>query len=85
MAVEEPGVARQLVVVEYSPPDGEISTAPRAILKSLRQCASCPQYLLEDAVLARVAQILRSVDRAIEQEAFAMRLNHGPAIAEQQA
>jgi hypothetical protein len=32
------------------------------------QCASCPQYLLEDAVLARVDQILRQVDRETELE-----------------
>jgi len=40
------------------------------ILKGLPvlQCASCPQYLLEDAVLARVDQILSRVDGGIELE-----------------
>ena len=40
------------------------------ILKGLPvlQCSSCPQYLLEDAVLARVDQILRRVDGGIELE-----------------
>ena len=40
------------------------------ILKGLPvlQCASCPQYLLEDAVLARVDQILRRVDGGTELE-----------------
>ena len=40
------------------------------ILKGLPvfQCTSCPQYLLEDAVLARVDQILRRVDGATELE-----------------
>jgi YgiT-type zinc finger domain-containing protein len=40
------------------------------ILKDLPvlQCARCPQYLLEDAVLARVDQILRRVDGGIELE-----------------
>ena len=32
------------------------------------QCARCPQYLLEDAVLARVDDILRRVDAGSEQE-----------------
>ena len=32
------------------------------------QCAACPQYLLEDTVLARVDQILRRVDGGIELE-----------------
>ena len=32
------------------------------------QCARCPQYLLEDRVLARVDEILRRVDGAIELE-----------------
>ena len=32
------------------------------------QCARCPQYLLEDAVLARVDELLRRVDGAIELE-----------------
>ena len=40
------------------------------ILKGLPvlQCARCPQYLLEDAVLARVDEILRRVDAGIEIE-----------------
>lgn len=40
------------------------------ILKSLPvfQCANCPQYLIEDAVLARVDEILGRVDRGIELE-----------------
>jgi YgiT-type zinc finger domain-containing protein len=40
------------------------------ILKGLPvlQCARCPQYLLEDAVLARVDEILRQVDGGIELE-----------------
>ena len=32
------------------------------------QCANCPQYLLEDRVLARVDELLRRVDGAIELE-----------------
>ncbi|HEV8674745.1 MAG TPA: YgiT-type zinc finger protein [Methylomirabilota bacterium] len=32
------------------------------------QCASCPHYLIEDAVLARVDKILERVDRGIELE-----------------
>jgi YgiT-type zinc finger domain-containing protein len=40
------------------------------ILKGLPvlQCANCPEYLLEDAVLARVDQILGRVDGGIELE-----------------
>ena len=40
------------------------------ILKGLPvlQCANCPQYLLEDAVLARVDQILRQVGGGTELE-----------------
>ena len=40
------------------------------ILKGLPvfQCTRCPQYLLEDAVLARVDQILRRVDSGTELE-----------------
>jgi YgiT-type zinc finger domain-containing protein len=40
------------------------------ILKGLPvlQCVRCPQYLLEDAVLARVDEILRRVDGGIELE-----------------
>ncbi|MBM3219942.1 MAG: YgiT-type zinc finger protein [Candidatus Rokubacteria bacterium] len=32
------------------------------------QCGNCPQYLLEDAVLAEVDQILQRVDAAKELE-----------------
>jgi YgiT-type zinc finger domain-containing protein len=32
------------------------------------QCARCPQYLLEDGVLARVDEILRDIDGEIELE-----------------
>ena len=32
------------------------------------QCARCPQYLLEDRVLARVDELLRGVGRGIELE-----------------
>jgi YgiT-type zinc finger domain-containing protein len=40
------------------------------ILKSVPvwQCARCPQYLLEDRVLARVDEILRRVDAESELE-----------------
>jgi YgiT-type zinc finger domain-containing protein len=40
------------------------------ILKSLPvlQCGRCPQYLIEDAVLAHIDQILRRVDRGAELE-----------------
>jgi hypothetical protein len=40
------------------------------ILKSLPvlQCGRCPQYLIEDAVLAHVDQILRRVDGGAELE-----------------
>jgi YgiT-type zinc finger domain-containing protein len=40
------------------------------ILKGLPvpQCTNCPQYLLDDAVLARVDQILRRVDGGTELE-----------------
>jgi YgiT-type zinc finger domain-containing protein len=40
------------------------------ILKGLPvlQCARCPQYLLQDAVLARGDEILRRVDAGIEIE-----------------
>lgn len=40
------------------------------ILKSLPvlQCENCAQYLIEDAVLGRVDQILASVDGAAELE-----------------
>ena len=35
---------------------------------SVLQCTNCPQYLLEDAVLARVDQILGRVDGGVELE-----------------
>ena len=40
------------------------------VLKGLPvlQCTNCPQYLLEDDVLARVDQILGQVDARIELE-----------------
>ena len=40
------------------------------ILKDLPvlQCENCPQYLIEDAVLAHVDQILHRVDRGTELE-----------------
>lgn len=40
------------------------------ILKDLPvlQCKNCPQYLIEDAVLAHVDEILRHVDRDAELE-----------------
>lgn len=40
------------------------------ILKDLPvlQCSRCPQYLLEDPVLARVDQMLRRVEGGIELE-----------------
>ncbi len=40
------------------------------ILKNLPvlQCDACPQYLIEDAVLGRVDQILAAVDGAAELE-----------------
>lgn len=40
------------------------------ILKSLPvlQCANCPHYLIEDAVLARIDEILGRVDRGSELE-----------------
>ena len=40
------------------------------VLKELPvlQCTNCPQYLLEDSVLARIDQILGCVDGGIELE-----------------
>lgn len=32
------------------------------------QCVNCPEYLIEDAVLARVDEILARVDRGVEVE-----------------
>ena len=48
----------------------KVREAGIVILKDLPvwQCASCPQDLLEDAVLARVDQILRRVNGEIEME-----------------
>ena len=48
----------------------KVREAGIVILKGLPvlQCARCPQYLLEDAVLARVDDILRRVDAGIEIE-----------------
>lgn len=48
----------------------KVREAGIVILKGLPvlQCARCPQYLLEDAVLARVDDILRRVDARIEIE-----------------
>jgi YgiT-type zinc finger domain-containing protein len=66
----------------------KVREAGIVILKGLPvlQCGRCPQYLLEDAVLARVDQILRRVDGGIELEVIRYAaLSHGPTIAEQQA
>lgn len=48
----------------------KVRDAGIVILKGLPvlQCARCPQYLLEDAVLARVEGILRGVEGGIELE-----------------
>jgi YgiT-type zinc finger domain-containing protein len=48
----------------------KVRAASIVILKGLPvlECASCPQYLLEDAVLARVDQNVRRVDGRIELE-----------------
>ena len=48
----------------------KVRQAGIVVLKGLPvlQCATCPQYLLEDAVLARVDQILCRVDGGIELE-----------------
>ena len=48
----------------------KVREAGIVILKGLPvlQCTSCPQYLLEDAVLARIDQILRRVNGEIELE-----------------
>lgn len=32
------------------------------------QCQNCPEYLIEDAVMARIEELLSSVDRAAELE-----------------
>jgi len=48
----------------------KVRDAGIVILKSLPvfQCSRCPQYLIEDAVLAGVDKILERVDRGIELE-----------------
>ena len=48
----------------------KIREAGIVILKGVPvwQCARCPQYLLEDEVLARVDELLHRVDGAIELE-----------------
>lgn len=48
----------------------KVREAGIVILKGLPvlQCGNCPQYLLEDAVLARVDQILQRVDAEKELE-----------------
>jgi YgiT-type zinc finger domain-containing protein len=48
----------------------KVRDAGIVILKGLPvlQCASCPQYLIDDGVLARVDKILERVDRGIELE-----------------
>ena len=48
----------------------KVREAGIVILKGLPvlQCASCPQYLLDDRVLARVDEILRRVNGEIELE-----------------
>ena len=48
----------------------KVREAGIVILKNVPvvQCANCPQYLLEDAVLGRVDQILARVDCGAELE-----------------
>lgn len=48
----------------------KVRDAGIVILKGLPvlQCGNCPQYLLEDAVLAQVDQILQRVDAGKELE-----------------
>lgn len=48
----------------------KVSNRTIVILKSLpvRQCASCSEYLLEDAVMNRVDRILAQIDAAAELE-----------------
>jgi YgiT-type zinc finger domain-containing protein len=59
----------QLVAITTDLPF-KVREAGIVILKGLPvlQCASCPQYLLEDVVLARVDQILGRVNGEIELE-----------------
>ncbi len=40
------------------------------ILKALPvlQCSNCPEYLIEDAVMERVDEVLQKADRAVELE-----------------
>jgi YgiT-type zinc finger domain-containing protein len=59
----------QLVAITTDLPF-KVREAGIVILKGLPvlQCASCPQYLLEDPVLARVDQILSRVNGEIELE-----------------
>jgi YgiT-type zinc finger domain-containing protein len=51
----------------------KISQRTIVILKSLPmlQCGNCGEYLLEDAVMARVEKILDAVDRDVELEIVA--------------
>ena len=48
----------------------KVSDRTILIVKSLPvlQCDGCPEYLLDDAVMARVAELLSKVDRSIELE-----------------
>jgi YgiT-type zinc finger domain-containing protein len=48
----------------------KISDSTIVILKSLPvvQCVTCPEYLIEDAVLRRVDELLARVDGGIELE-----------------
>jgi len=48
----------------------KVSETSIVILKNLPvlQCANCPEYLIEDAVLRRVDEILARVDREAEVE-----------------
>ena len=48
----------------------KVSDSTIVIVKGLpvMQCAACGQYLLADMVMARVEEILESVDRATELE-----------------
>jgi YgiT-type zinc finger domain-containing protein len=48
----------------------KVSETAIVILKSLPvlQCLKCPEYLIEDAVLGRIDQILAEVDSGVELE-----------------
>jgi len=48
----------------------KVSDTSIVILKALPvlQCAGCPEYLIEDAVLRRVDEILAKVERGTELE-----------------